>query len=458
MDLGDPEARAPFRRAPCVAALKRRIEHDALGRAGEHRAIRVGRAGEGIDVGGQDRERPQRAALETGAQRLQHHGAVGAVERQRIDADEAVLAAIEGEDVERNGALDRRDEDLSPSNCHRSIGRFEIGAADRIEDDIGAVPAGRLPHPLGDVAIRGPEHRHLPGRVAAVSAGPALDAEDPRAGGGGDLGRGLTDLAVPAEHEDDVRPLDGARLAKTDIGGDERHPDGAGLRQADGRRLLPQAGRRDHEALRMAAVALNAEFAAGAPNFAADGSFGPSTTTPAKSRPGVRGQTACGMPPSIAFTSLGLTPELRTSTTAEPSGMVFGRSISTRRRTASSASGPDAFASTRTAREWVELFMVSLRGIEFRGGALAELVGCAVQRGFRVLAFPPCLNAGADFGSRSMFGQVEAALADRLSRARLVIPSKTPHFGAQESLVAPPRRDRSLQPSMSCPGTGVAVP
>jgi hypothetical protein len=53
---GDPEARAL--RATCVAALKRRIEHDALGRAGEHRAIRVGRAGEGIDIRGQDRERP----------------------------------------------------------------------------------------------------------------------------------------------------------------------------------------------------------------------------------------------------------------------------------------------------------------------------------------------------------------------------------------------------------------
>jgi hypothetical protein len=39
---GDPEARAL--RATCFA-LKRRIEHDALGRAGEHRAIRVGRAG-----------------------------------------------------------------------------------------------------------------------------------------------------------------------------------------------------------------------------------------------------------------------------------------------------------------------------------------------------------------------------------------------------------------------------
>jgi hypothetical protein len=55
---GHPEARATFRRATCVAVLKRRIEHDALGRAGEHRAIRVGRAGEGIDIRGQDRERP----------------------------------------------------------------------------------------------------------------------------------------------------------------------------------------------------------------------------------------------------------------------------------------------------------------------------------------------------------------------------------------------------------------
>src|SRR5271169_2755284 len=97
-------------------------------------------------------------------------------------------------------------------------------------------------------------------------------------------------------------------------------------------------------------------------------SLGPSTTTPAKSRPGVRGQTACRMPPSNAFASLGLTPELRTSTIAEPSGMAFGRSISTRRRTASSASGPDAFASTRTAREWVELFTVSLLWTRISGG------------------------------------------------------------------------------------------
>src|SRR5438270_6515859 len=48
-------------------------------------------------------------------------------------------------------------------------------------------------------------------------------------------------------------------------------------------------------------------------------SGGPSTTTPAKSRPGVRGQTALGMRPIIALASLGLIPAARISTTTSPS-------------------------------------------------------------------------------------------------------------------------------------------
>src|SRR5271166_2203656 len=85
------------------------------------------------------------------------------------------------------------------------------------------------------------------------------------------------------------------------------------------------------------------------------------------------------MVPSTAFTSLGFTPALRTSTTADPSGTPCGASSSMTRSAALSASGPAAFASTlRAALRWlaragVELFMTKSPDVKRNsGGALRQ--------------------------------------------------------------------------------------
>lgn len=70
--------------------------------------------------------------------------------------------------------------------------------------------------------------------VAAKRRGRALYAEDARAGGCGELDRGLTDFAVGPEDQNDVAAPHGSGLAQPFIRRDEGYADSAGLGLGDG--------------------------------------------------------------------------------------------------------------------------------------------------------------------------------------------------------------------------------
>ncbi len=108
-----------------------------------------------------------------------------------------------------------------------------------------------------------------------MGLGRALDAEHPGARHGRELDRGLADLAVGAEHEDDVARLHAAGLAQALVGGDEGHAHGTRLAQRDRRRLHPHMRGIEDEVACMAAVAADAELAARAPDLLAEQVGGP---------------------------------------------------------------------------------------------------------------------------------------------------------------------------------------
>ena len=110
--------------------------------------------------------------------------------------------------------------------------------------------AGGLADHGRDVGLIGADHLDRAGGVAAVGLRCALDREHPGAGHGGELDRGLADLAVAAEHQHHVAGLDAAGVLEPGPGGDERHADGTRLEQADRGRLLAQmpAGTTSHSA------------------------------------------------------------------------------------------------------------------------------------------------------------------------------------------------------------------
>ena len=96
------------------------------------------------------------------------------------------------------------DEDLPAAHRHGLAGGLEVGAADGVVDDVGAVAAGALAHVGGDVGGRGVDHLDRAARMPDVGLRRALHAEHLGARHGRELDRGLADLAVGAEHEDDV--------------------------------------------------------------------------------------------------------------------------------------------------------------------------------------------------------------------------------------------------------------
>jgi len=78
-------------------------------------------------------------AGEARAEFPQHRPGRDRGQAERIDADVSVLAAIEFQDVELHDAVDRGDQDLTPAQRQRFVCGFEIGIADSVEDNIGAL-------------------------------------------------------------------------------------------------------------------------------------------------------------------------------------------------------------------------------------------------------------------------------------------------------------------------------
>ncbi|MNS76579.1 hypothetical protein D3C72_1101310 [compost metagenome] len=181
-----------------------------------------------------------------------------------------MLATVEREDVERHRLFNRGDEDLRGANRHGQIRLLEIGAAHRVVDDIRTMPAGFLPHDVGERLPAGIDHAHRSAGVTTVGLGTALHGEHACAQCGRDLDRGLAYLAIAAANEHRAAGARHAGAAQALIRGDERHPDGTGFQQRQRRRLLAHCVHANTQILAMRAVATNAKLAATAPDLPAD--------------------------------------------------------------------------------------------------------------------------------------------------------------------------------------------
>ena len=140
-----------------------------------------------------------------------------------------MLAAIELQDVELHDAVDRGDQDLPPAQCQRFVRGLEIGIADRVEHDVGALAAGKFAHMRRDVGCGGIDDLDRRIGMALIRLGPAHDPDHARTVPARDLRHRLPDLAVDAHHQHGLPRFRDAGAAHAFHRGDEGHADAGGL-------------------------------------------------------------------------------------------------------------------------------------------------------------------------------------------------------------------------------------
>ena len=91
------------------------------------------------------------SARKAGPKLAQHRAGGARRQRERIDADIGVLAAIELQNVELHDAVDGGDQNLASAQGERFVRGLEIGIADGIEHDVGAVAAGQFTRARCDI-------------------------------------------------------------------------------------------------------------------------------------------------------------------------------------------------------------------------------------------------------------------------------------------------------------------
>jgi len=99
-----------------------------------------------------DRERFQVPACEAAPEFAQDVPGRDRRQCERVDADIAVLAAIELQNVELHDAVDGGDQDLASAQRQRLVRGVKIGIADGVEHDVRAVAGGQLAHPRRHIA------------------------------------------------------------------------------------------------------------------------------------------------------------------------------------------------------------------------------------------------------------------------------------------------------------------
>src|SRR5271155_1725393 len=242
-------------------------QDDALATSGMDGAVSLLRASQ--FQGLVNSERLQRASLESRRQRFKDVRTRHRVDRQRIDAEKGVAASIELEYVEGHRTIDCRDKDLAAEERHRLRGGLEVNRADRVEDDVRPAATGFPADHGGHVFAGGVDHAHRSTGVATIGLRLGLDPEYPSAQHRGDLYRGLPDLAVCPQNQDDVPGLRHAATPVTLIGGDEGHADGTGFDQTYRLRFRSDRRVRQHEAMAVGALARDSKVTSGTPDLAA---------------------------------------------------------------------------------------------------------------------------------------------------------------------------------------------
>jgi hypothetical protein len=146
---------------------------------------------------------------------------------------------------------------------------LEIGVADGVVDDVGALPRRQLTHARGDIGGGGIDHLDRRTRIALIRFALADDADRARAVPCCDLHRGLAYLAVDAHHQHGFACFRHAGAAQAFHRGDKGHADAGRLFPGNRARLVDDRLRLDHEVRGMGAVATNAEIAGRAEHVAA---------------------------------------------------------------------------------------------------------------------------------------------------------------------------------------------
>src|SRR5206468_1559341 len=86
-----------------------------------------------------NREGFQMAARKSRSKLAEHSAGRDRRQPEAVDTDIRVLTTVEFKDVELHDRLDGGDQYLTPSNRQGLVRGLEIGVADRVEDDIGAL-------------------------------------------------------------------------------------------------------------------------------------------------------------------------------------------------------------------------------------------------------------------------------------------------------------------------------
>ena len=220
-----------------------------------------------------DGERLQCACLKTCTHGF--HAFVGfyAIERQSVDAHIGVHATVEREDVKRNGALQGGNENLRGALGHGFVCSFKVGAAWRVEHDVGAFAVAQLTHTCRHIFCFGIDGVHASSGAfpwaCATSHGNHICA-----GLRSQLHRRLAYFAIGPHHGHGLPALGHAAAAKALIGCDEGHTDRACFFKAQVAGFLTQCSLRQHQPPRVRAVARDAQIATRAPDLFADPSAG----------------------------------------------------------------------------------------------------------------------------------------------------------------------------------------
>ena len=174
----------------------------------------------------------------------------------------------------------------------RFVRGLEIGIANRVEHDVGALAAGQFANACRDIGGGSVDHLDRRIGVTFIGLAPADDADDAGAVPARDLRHRPTDLAVDAQDQHGVVRLRNAGAAEAFHRGDEGPADAGG---SFPRKILGLFDQRLGLDIRCVAWVPSRRMprSPDEPNTSRPTqSAGPSITTPAKSRPGVRGNTA----------------------------------------------------------------------------------------------------------------------------------------------------------------------
>src|SRR5665213_1242797 len=223
-----------------------------------------------MDRIGPNRKRLEPFAGEAGTERFEHRAGRDRRQSQRVDADIAMLAAIEFQDIERHDPLDGGDQDLASPQCQRLVRRLEIGIADGVEYDIGALAVGEFADTRHNIRSRCVDDCNAGVGVTLIRFVLAHHADHARAIPSCDLHCGLPYLAVDPHYQHGLARSRDSGAPETLHRGDEGNADPGSLLPRQIFRLFHHGFGLDGEMRAVGTVAPDPEITRRAEHLATD--------------------------------------------------------------------------------------------------------------------------------------------------------------------------------------------